>query len=170
MNDISFIQLHGRRGGFAIVDADLFPELNRFKWYLGGHGYVYRGDYIPETQETVRVYLHRVVHQTPPNTDTDHINGNKLDNTRANLRSASRSQNLANQRSKSPKKSSRFKGVAWCNTHKVWRAQIHCKADRLETGRRAITIGTFHTEEEAARAYNEKAVELFGEFAHLNLL
>jgi len=169
MNDIAFIQLRGKRGGLAIVDADLFPELNRFKWYLGNHGYVYRADYIPETQENQRVYLHRVVHQTPPNTDTDHINGNTLDNTRANLRSCSRSENLANQIKQSGT-SSRFKGVAWDARHGKWKAYIGCKSERTKTGKARVNIGTFSDELEAARAYNAKAVELFGDFARLNNL
>lgn len=168
MNDIAVIHLTGKKGGFTIVDADLFPELNRYKWNLRSHGYVARGDYIPETQGTQIVYLHRVVNQTPPGFSTDHANGYLIDNTRRNLRSCTHAQNLSNQRVHEGQKSSKYKGVHWCNTHETWVAQIHAKSDRLSNGRKNIKIGTFKTEREAALAYNSKAKELFGEFARLN--
>lgn len=58
-------------------------------------------------------------------------------------------------------KSSRFKGVSWDKRKKRWRAQISFEG-------KIQNLGGFLVEEDAARAYNEKALALFGEFAHEN--
>ena len=91
----------------------------------------------------------------------DHINGNGLDNRRDNLRICTQSLNCANSR-KSIIKSSRFKGTFWNKRMKKWCAQI---------GNKKINhiIGYFDSEVKAAKAYNRKAKEFFGEFARLNV-
>ena len=88
----------------------------------------------------------------------DHINGDGLDNRRANLRAATPAQNGMN-RTIGRNNTSGYKGVV--RNRANWRA-------RLETGGRIIQLGTFGTREEAARAYDAAAVEHFGEFALLN--
>lgn len=103
---------------------------------------------------------HRVAwfhyHGEWPTLDVDHINGDRSDNRISNLRLATQSQNNGNRRS-TPGSSSRFKGVT---RHKggKWQAQIECNG-------RARYLGLFATEEEASLAYQEAAVEVFGEFA-----
>ena len=107
-----------------------------------------------------QVYMHRLIlglargHEP----EVDHVHGGGLDNRRANLRLADRSQQNANKR-KSEGKSSRFKGVS--RDRGRWRAVI--KVDR-----RYRHLGSFATEEEAAAAYNVAAVVAFGPFARLN--
>ena len=88
----------------------------------------------------------------------DHINHDPLDNHRHNLRLATRSQNAANV-GPYANNTSGYKGVDF-NQGK-WRARI------TQHGKRHF-LGTFDTAEEAARAYDSKALELFGEFASLN--
>ena len=90
----------------------------------------------------------------------DHINMDGLDNRLDNLRLADSYQNGSNVRKRSTNKSG-FKGVRRSNNGERWVAGIrhHC---------RGYHIGTYDTPEEAAQAYNNKALELFGEFAHLN--
>lgn len=88
----------------------------------------------------------------------DHINGDGLDNRRRNLRPATTAQNIANQRLH-VNNTSGFKGVTRRGT--LWRAYI-CP------NRRTIWLGTFTTPEDAARAYDEAALEFFGEFARTN--
>jgi len=90
----------------------------------------------------------------------DHINHNTLDYRKSNLRRASYQGNSANSR-KLKIGSSRYKGVSWDRSRSKWRVQIMLN-------RKNIFIGRFELEEEAAIAYNEKAKELFGEFAYLN--
>lgn len=90
----------------------------------------------------------------------DHINGNGLDNRRKNLRVANYSQNNKNAVKRKDWKHSKYKGVGR-NRDGQFIARIQSNGCR-------ILIGTFKTEIEAARAYNEAAMELHGEFARLN--
>lgn len=90
----------------------------------------------------------------------DHINGNKLDNRIENLRPATCSQNLANR----PKKkncTSRFKGVYFNKSCNKWCARFFFNS-------KVKHIGLFEKEEDAALAYNQKALEVFGDYAKLN--
>lgn len=106
----------------------------------------------------------------------DHINGDKLDNRRSNLRLATRSENEANkQKRRGHKKSdgttknhSKYKGVALMKGRKkCWRAIISTNANNAgET--KQVHLGTYYTEKEAAEAYNKAALEMFGEFAVIN--
>jgi hypothetical protein len=93
--------------------------------------------------------------------EVDHINGDRLDNRRSNLRVANQSQNLANQRK--TRGASRYKGVDWHERHQLWRARIQ------KDGKRRL-LGWFASEDEAGVAYNEAAVRLFGEYARLNVI
>lgn len=105
------------------------------------------------------VRLHRLLLNAPEHMDIDHANGNGLDNRRSNLRLCTKTQNRANQHTISGK--SRFRGVWFNIVRKKWCAMI------AKTGRR-YNLGYFDTEEEAARAYDRKAIELYGEFAAPN--
>lgn len=92
----------------------------------------------------------------------DHINGNGLDNRRSNLRLATAFQNLANMAIRPH--TSQYKGVSYYKhrtSYKKWVAEIRCN-------RKRVRLGAFESEIEAARAYNEAAKNLFGEFARLN--
>jgi hypothetical protein len=91
------------------------------------------------------ILMHRVIMNPPAHLEVDHINGNKLDNRRANLRVVS---HAVNERSK-PKRSdntSGFKGVTWCKTRRAWYA-------RAMFYRRTYFFGQFTTAEEAAEAH-----------------
>lgn len=90
----------------------------------------------------------------------DHINGNGLDNRRANLRPATPSQNQANQR-KRRDNTSGFRGVQWHPPGQKWRAVIRVKG-------RLISLGYYPVREEAARAYDAAAIEFFGPYARTN--
>jgi hypothetical protein len=91
----------------------------------------------------------------------DHINGDGLDNRRINLREATKSQNGANRRKSVPGSASRFKGVSRHADGRQWRAQIGVNGEK-------VYLGLHPTEEAAARAYDDKARAVFGEFAALN--
>lgn len=116
----------------------------------------------------VEYYLHDLVWSRMMDADVphgflvDHINRDKLDNRRTNLRLATKSQNEQNKTKRRANTTSRFKGVVkMSGRKKCWRATI------TEDGYN-IHVGTFYTEKEAAIAYNQAAYARWGEFAVLN--
>jgi len=90
----------------------------------------------------------------------DHRNLNGLDNRRSNLRVATPQQNRANSE-KHTAASSGFKGVAWHAHSNRWQA-------RIKVNGKQKWLGSYATQEEAARAYDREAIAAFGEFARLN--
>ena len=96
----------------------------------------------------------------PPGLEVDHINRDKLDNRKSNLRLVTRSQNCAN-RGNFKNSRSKYKGVRWNKKMGLWEAAI--RKDGVIT-----TIGAFDDEVAAASAYNEYARKLWGEYAVLN--
>lgn len=105
------------------------------------------------------VYLHRLIAGAKRGEVVDHINGDTLDNRRENLRIVTQSQNCQNKRKKH-NSSSRFKGVT--RRGDKWSA-----AYKSSDGKH-VYLGTFETEEGAARAYDEAAARDFGKHARLN--
>ncbi len=142
------------QGYETIVDDEDYEYLNQFKWYFSRQGYAVRNG-----KKHSRITLHRVITNCPNNLHVDHINCNKLDNRKCNLRICNQSQNNRNTL-KYKNKSSKYKGVSKASPNR-WRAQIKLNYKKFH-------LGYFEIEEDAARAYNEKAKELFGEFANLN--
>ena len=97
------------------------------------------------------------------NKSIDHINRNRLDNRKCNLRMATQSQNNCNV-SKYKNNTSGYKGVYYApynNKTNPWKAQI-----RINNKNKGI--GYFKTADEAAKAYDKMAIELHKEFAWLN--
>lgn len=91
--------------------------------------------------------------------EVDHVDRDPLNNQRANLRLATRTQNNANKGNISH--TSVYRGVSWDKSRNKWFAGI-------SYNHKTIPLGRFNDEKEAARAYNQKAVELYGDFAMLN--
>lgn len=150
------IPLTGKQGQgkFTLVDDVDYPDLLKYKWHLAKNGYVYRrGD---NGQRTV--YIHRQILKAPSNMDVDHMDKDKLNNTKANIRLVTTTQNLRNARPWK-KATSKYKGVMWSDQQ--WRAKIQVDGEQIE-------LGYFLTQREAAIAYNEAALKYFGEFAWLN--
>lgn len=147
------------RGEYAIVDLQDYELLSTVEWSCvvpnGTHKYAVRMD------GSKYVYMHRVIMDSPPDLLVDHINGNTLDNRRCNLRLATKSQNSINS-SKSCGVS-QYKGVWFRSRKKPWVAEIHKDGIKYH-------LGSYSSENEAALAYNKKAVELFGDFAVENNL
>lgn len=104
--------------------------------------------------------LHRFLLNARPDEQVDHINGNGLDNRRINLRLCSNEQNQYNRPVPS-NNSSGYKGVSFHKHTKKWRATIGYEGKHKH-------IGYFDSVEEAAKAYDSAAIELYGEFARLN--
>ena len=106
--------------------------------------------------------MHRVILKTPKGMDTDHRNGDGLDNRRCNLRICTKSQNSINRKMQS-NNTSGYRGVYWHKRDKKWLA--HIKIDGKK-----INFGYCSTKEQAAEAYNEAAKKHYGEFARLNII
>lgn len=139
---------------YVLVDDDDFQWLNQLKWHVN-EGYARTQDFVPG----VRHYMHQLVIGSF-SIQVDHINHNKLDNRKENLRQCTQQQNNANAQKRSGT-SSKFKGVSFNKDKNKWEAKI-C------VNYKTIHLGRHNVEEDAARAYNEAAREHFKEFAQLN--
>jgi len=103
--------------------------------------------------------MHRLIMQPPEGMVVDHIDGNGLNNRRSNLRICTPHQNSFNQPQRPG--TSRFKGVSFRRDCGKWDVQIRMKG-------KALHLGLYEDEEQAAHVYDCKAVELYGRFAYLN--
>ena len=112
--------------------------------------------------------MHRQLLRPPSTLLSDHVNGDGLDNRRGNLRVATSSQNGANgdYPKFGGKSRSKYRGVR--RGPYAWMAHIST-GDRQKYHRQKY-LGSFKSEEDAARAYNEAALKQFGEFARLNII
>jgi hypothetical protein len=148
------------KGKVALVDDEDFGWISKYKWYYGSGGYPCRG--VDVGNANVVIFLmHRLIMRAGEGQKVDHINGDTCDNRRENLRFADSSQNGANRRKTTRPKSSQYKGVHRMPQGTPWQARISVRGKKYNLGR-------YHTEEEAARAYDAAAVEHFGEYAFLN--
>ncbi len=148
----------------TIVDDEDYEKLSKYKWHYSG-GYAHRFHVfkeLPLEQIRVSVSMARIIMglYNDDKREVDHKNRNRLDNRKSNLRICNRSQNMANKLSLKGS-SSKYKGVVWVKRDKIWRAGIGLNY-------KIYHIGYFDSEIEAAKAYDKKAKELFGEFACLN--
>lgn len=152
--------------GVAIVDDEDYERLAAHRWYRHSRGYAARTVWTPggHGKKTV-IYMHREIAGAVAGEDVDHVNQDKLDNRRCNVRRCGRADN--NRHKGKPRgkggrpTSSRFKGVHWSDAANAWVASIY----RAGQSRH---LGCFQTEELAAQAYDRAASERHGEFAVLN--
>jgi hypothetical protein len=142
-------------GGFiAYVDAADYPQISRHRWRMVGWGYAGRHE------KGKLIFMHREIMKPPEGKVVDHISGNRLDNTRANLHNCTPAENNRN-RGKHQGTSSQYLGVFYHKPTGKWLASIAIGGKRKH-------LGYFDDEIDAARAYDRKAVECFGESARLN--
>ena len=157
-----FRRIRLTRGLWAIVDPEWYERLQKYKWHAkGGKGECYAARGYRRKGKTVVEWMHKVILPVPRGFVVDHINRNTLDNRRANLRIATLGQNAMNSRRRGKTGGSKYKGVSWDKNAKNWRAMIH-------VNRRAMYLGGFDDEVEAAKAYDRAAKKECGEFAKLN--
>jgi hypothetical protein len=151
-------QIELTQGQVALVDDEDFEYVNQFKWCFSNKGYAVRSMGKWPHQKSIR--MHRVITNCPDNREVDHVNKNKLDNRKTNLRICNRSENNSNKLKYRNNKSG-YKGVDFYAPLNKYRAQI--KKDGKK-----IHIGYYDSPLEAASAYDKKSRELFGDFASTN--
>lgn len=150
------------RGYFTFVDEEDYDDLAQFNWHVHSSGYARRNVWVSSQRRGSNEFMHRRIMECPEGKEIDHINNNKLDNTRANLRICEHQiQNRYNVGKRSGDYSSRYKGVSWLSDKQVWLVQI--KADG-----KTFRVGRFDDETHAALAYDQAARIHHGEYAHLN--
>lgn len=92
------------RGYSTIVDADIDPNILRYKWYakIGHAVYAARTTsvYCNKIRSVKCFYIHRVIMNAPPDMTVDHIDGDSLNNRRENLELVSREENLTRMHSR----------------------------------------------------------------------
>lgn len=138
-------------GKISMVSVEDFENISSMNWY-------YRDGYACSRSDGKSKMMHHVI----IGKGQDHINRNPLDNRRCNLRPCTKSQNGANSKL-SKRNTSGYRGVYWSKQKRKWHSSI--KKDNKDNH-----IGFFMDKEEAALAWNEKAKELFGEFAYMNII
>jgi len=156
------IEIPLTQGQVAIVDADDYPLISQHKWHAQRclHKYYALTNINLDNGSRTQISMHRMIMDAPKGLEVDHIDRNGLNNRRSNLRLATHAQNTRNQ-GKWKETASKYKGLSLDKRDMKWQVKVFYNG-------KYVTVGRFFDEEEAARAYDAKARELFGEFAHCN--
>lgn len=161
-----WIPLRNRSGevvAYTLIDEQ-DGDLARFTWHLNPGGYAAgwakrrsrgRGTDLNRTQ-----LMHRIILGAPPGVEVDHVNRNRLDNRRSNLRFATDGENARN-RERSRRNTSGYKGVQFDRVTGRWSAAVRYEG-------KTYGVGQFESPELAAFAYDFAAAALHGEFAATN--
>ncbi len=150
------------RGFEAIIDDEDFDRVSKYKWRANvTESGTYAVTWMRRTGGKGRhVYLHRFLLGFPAGSLIGFANGNRLDCRRENLKFTTRSKSQIN-RSRSLSNQNGFKGVSLVKKTNKYKAYIRYRGV-------LIHLGMFDTANDAALAYNEKAVELYGKCDGLN--
>lgn len=140
------------QGSPFVVDDELAGGIATYRWNESRGGYIYRNRQIPGTRQFKRISLHRLVLPAPADLVVDHIDRDKRNNRRANLRIVTRKASAWNRGAVGGV--SRFKGVAWNASSQKWQVMLQ-----------GHYIGVFANEVEAARAWVSAAEALYGTVA-----
>ncbi len=164
MSDAIRIPLNHRK--YALIDAEDASRVAPYRWYAsydGDRWVAARGERIGHGAGTsVRtVYMHRAILDAPPELGVTFLNGDTLDNRKENLRMSTPAERGAKRR-RNRNNTSGYRGVSFDTHSGLWRAVVRHSGVY-------VSAGYFRTPEEAARAYDAKASELFGAFAYRNL-
>jgi len=143
------------QGRFVIVDLADYEKLIKYEWRVRVFP-----EYVLRKENGKTIYMHNEIMQPPSGFIVDHKDHSGLNNTRENLRIATRSQNTCNNK-KTRGRTSKYKGVYFDEKRGRYRAYIMANGKRIDLGR-------YDNEIDAAKAYDKAAKELHGEFAVFN--
>lgn len=148
------------QGKVALVDDADYEWLNQWKWHAEKkHGIWYAKRSLYTNGKQINIKMHSLILGTPKGMQSDHKDGDGLNNQRYNLRVCTYAENQHNRAIRIDSKSSVFKGVS--HYKYGWRVSI-------KVNYKSINVGYFKDETEAAKAYDQAAIKYFGEFANLN--
>jgi hypothetical protein len=146
--EIALKDKYGDVKAIALIDEEDIPLVSKYNWWMTTNGYV---------ENKNSTLLHNLILSCKM---VDHIDGNKLDNRKSNLRKCTKAQNAVNSKIRSTNTSG-YRGLWWRDSRKRWVARIMVDGKHL-------WLGSFKKKTDAAKAYNDAAVKYFGEFARLN--
>lgn len=150
--EITLYDKDGSEVARALIDLEDIYKVKNYKWRVDNNGYALTD--INGTSK--KLSLHRLIMNCPDDKVIDHINHNKLDNRKENLRICTQHQNTMNQGIRS-NNSSGVTGVYFDKSRNKWVAQI-------KHNYRKIFLGRFNTKEEAIEARKQAEIEYFGEY------
>jgi|11_taG_2_1085331.scaffolds.fasta_scaffold41009_1 hypothetical protein len=137
---------------FSKIDIEDIDTISKYSWSISTSLYA---------RNRTLWMMHRFIMNCPNWMYIDHINNDKLDNRKSNLRVCTHQENDMNRRSRISS-TSKYKWVYFYRAYKKWSVNITYKWKRIH-------IGYFKNEDEAGMAYDKKAKELFWEYAYLNI-
>ena len=145
-----------------LIDEDDYNNLKRgsFGLYTSDRHHTNYCMYYNPSNKTQKK-LHRLITNAKTGEVVDHINGNGLDNRKCNLRLTTQRGNNKNARKRRNAKTSNYKGTHFSKGESKWKAQIQVDGKKM-------SLGTYLTEIEAAKAYNRAALKYHKEFAYIN--
>ena len=150
------------QGKFALIDDEDYSEIAKYRWYFCKKtGDARRHDKDCDWRLSRKVLMHRQLTNAKPGLVVDHINGNRLDNRRSNLRVCTQAENCIN--TKPRKNKSGYTGVYYTRVskNKPWQA-------RVQLNNKQYHFGFHRTRREASEARDAGAKKLHGQFARLN--
>lgn len=151
------------QGMYATVDATDYEPLMQHGWYAYKNKKFYaRRNAVDSTGKRCAIDMHSFILGTPKGLETDHRNGDGIDNRRLNIRIGTHKQNMANYPTPVTNKNG-YKGVQ----PRKYKDRIRYRA-RIKVDQITISLGEHNTEKEAAQAYDTAALKHFGIFARLN--
>ncbi len=152
------IELKITGGHVVLIDEEDLGLINSYnKWKLSKRGYPQSRKMI--NYKTKYTYMHRLIMNCPEGSQVDHINGNKLDNRKCNLRICAHKDNCKN-RPKPINNTSGHKGVSFSKCRNKWIAVI-------VSNKKRYYLGSFVNKEDAILAYRSACLEMHGEYANL---
>ena len=147
-------------GQSALVDNEDFDWLNQWRWYCNAQGYAVRKPYVrgsgKKNQKGLSIRMHILVNKTPEGMETDHVNRDRLDNRKCNLRSVTSSQNKFNTKIRIDNTSG-HKGVVWDKENAKWRVTLTANGKTINMGRFNLIKDAITARIKAERIYHEIA-------------
>lgn len=143
------------KGEEFYFDLEDYEKIKNYCWYVN-HGYV-----VTDVKGKL-IQMHRLVMNCPNDKCVDHMNHNTEDNRKENLRICTNHENSLNTQKQNRQTSSKYKGVCFDKKSNKWRAIIAYEGKQKY-------LGIFENEKDAAIEYNKYAIEIFGEYANINI-